>query len=130
LEGIPTGKTLAIPGVTVVQPGGRHAGLIDDGSTFHDDERVGFDDGGHAAPPAPPPASTAPRGARGVHPLTVAAVAVVGATIGVAAVLISNAGLISTTGQGTSAAGGGPSSVPASQASAQGGEGLAGGLTR
>lgn len=77
---------------------------MDDGITFHDDE--------HAGPPVPPPPPRGPRPR--VHPLTLAAVAVAGVAIGVAAVLISDAG------QGITAAGTTPSAAPASRP-AQGG---------
>jgi len=81
---------------------------MDDGSTFPDAEPGGF---------LTPPPPHGPR--RGVHPLTLAAVAVAGVTIGVAAVLISDAG------QDTTAAVSTPSSAPASPPAQGAGGGLA-----
>jgi hypothetical protein len=57
-----------------------------------------------------------------VHPLTLAAVAVVGATIGVAAVLIADAGVGTTSATGTT-----PSYAPAPLAPTPGGGSYGGG---
>jgi hypothetical protein len=74
---------------------------MDEGSDFRGDEFAGF--------PQPPP--PVPGRRRRVHPLTLAAVAVAGATIGVAAVMIADipAGT-------TAAVGGTPPSAPTEQA--------------
>ena len=68
--------------VTTPQPAARHAGRMNEGSTSQRNARE------HDAPP-------------GVRPLTLAAVAVVGATIGVAAVLIADAGAGTPAATGT-----------------------------
>jgi Domain of unknown function (DUF5666) len=77
-----------------MQPVRGHAGRMDEGSDFSSDEFAGF--------PEPPPPARGPR--RRVPPLTLAAIAVAGATIGVAAVMIADIG----TGT-TAAVGGAPS---------------------
>ena len=74
---------------------------MDEGSDFRSDELAGFPE-----PPAPP--GHGPR--RRVHPLTLVAVAVAGATIGVAGVMIADFS------SSTPAAGGTPSSSPTAQA--------------
>jgi hypothetical protein len=79
---------------------------MDEGSDFRSDEFAGF--------PEPPPPGRGPR--RRVHPLTLAAVAVAGAAIGVAAVMIADFSTSST-----AAAGSTPSDTPASQAPSGGG---------
>jgi hypothetical protein len=85
---------------------------MDEGSDFHGDE---FRD-----VPAPPRPG---RGARQrVHPLTLAAIAVAGATIGIAAVLIADAGAGTTSATGTT-----PSYAPASPAPTPSGGSYGGG---
>ena len=74
---------------------------MDEGSEYRSDELAGFPE-----PPAPP--GHGPR--RRVHPLTLVAVAVAGATIGVAAVMIADFS------SSPPAAGGTPSSAPTAQA--------------
>ena len=89
------------------------------------DEGSNFQDGDFATDPVPPPPGreARQRGARQrVHPLTLAAVAVAGATIGVGAVLITDAGA-----GGTSATGTTPSYAPASSAPTPSGGSYGGG---
>jgi len=84
---------------------------MNEGSDFHGEDIPGDDFRDLPVPPRPP-RGTRPR----AHPLTLAAVAVAGATIGVAAVLIVGAGTGSTAATGAPASPG-----PASPAPAQGG---------